>query len=233
MDKISRVHKIFNSVSTDYDHLNNLISLNQHTIWRKRTMSEIFVKENFKVLDVCCGTGDWAIQLAETNRNAEITGIDFSENMLEIAEKKVKQHDNINLLQGNAMDLPFEGNSFDILTIGFGLRNLPDFKEAVKEFYRVLKPGGQLVILETSIPDNKIINTGFNFYFGKIMPFIGGVVAGKKEEYTWLYESTSDFLKKNELSHILNTTGYTNIKVIPHTLGTAATHIANKPLSDL
>lgn len=233
MDKVSRVHKIFNAVSKDYDKMNNLISLNQHTIWRKKTMTEIFVKDGCKVLDVCCGTGDWTIQLASANSNAEITGLDFSENMLKVAENKVSEFDNIKLIQGNAMELPFDDNTFNILTIGFGLRNLPDFKKAVEEFYRVLAPGGQLVILETSIPDNKLIYTGFDFYFGKIMPFMGGVIAHKKEEYTWLYESTSDFLTKKSLTGILTTTGYINTKVIPHTLGTAATHIAYKPLDYL
>jgi demethylmenaquinone methyltransferase/2-methoxy-6-polyprenyl-1,4-benzoquinol methylase len=232
MDKKSRVHKIFNSVSKDYDKMNNLISLNQHTIWRKKTMSEIFIGDGDKILDICCGTGDWTIQLAEENNNAEVTGLDFSENMLAIAKEKTAGFKNIELLQGDATDLPFADHSFNLLTIGFGLRNLPDYASAIKEFYRVLAPGGQLVILETSIPDNKLISTGFNLYFGTIMPFMGGVIAHKKEEYKWLYESTSEFLTKDALLTILKSYDFTNLKVIPHTLGTAATHVAYKPLGD-
>lgn len=230
MDKESRVHKIFNTISSDYDHMNDWISLNQHSLWRNKTMTEIFVNDDDRLLDVCCGTGDWTIQLARSNPRAHVYGLDFSENMLEVAKDKVSSIPNIELLQGNAMKLPFEDDVFNILTIGFGLRNLPDYKQAIREFYRVLTPGGQLVILETSTPENPLINTGFAFYFGRIMPVMGGLIANRKDEYTWLYESTSTFLSKQELNDILVDTGFINIKVIPHTFGTAATHISFKPL---
>lgn len=228
MDKEQRVHKIFNTISKDYDHMNNIISFNQHTLWRNKTMSHMFLDSNMTVLDVCCGTGDWTIQLAASG--AETTGLDFSENMLEVAEGKTEQWDNISLIHGNAMDLPFEDDHFDYVTIGFGLRNLPDYGAAIADFYRVLKPGGTLVILETSTPENNLINSGFELYFGKIMPMLGGIIVKKKDEYAWLHESTSSFMTKNELKRMLDTTGFTNIKIIPHTLGTAASHFAIKPI---
>lgn len=196
-------------------------------------MKEMFVKNGHEVLDVCCGTGDWTIQLAEKAPGANVTGLDFSENMLEVAKSKVEDYSNINLLQGNAMDLPFEDDSFNFLTIGFGLRNLPDYKQAVEEFYRVLKPGGVLVVLETSTPENIIVNTGFDFYFGKIMPKLSGVIAGRTKEYEWLYESTNSFLTKPELKDMITVAGFTNVKILSHTLGTAATHIAYKPLGQV
>lgn len=229
MQTENRIQTIFNSISDDYDHMNDIISFNQHTIWRNRTNKEIFVKPGHQVLDLCCGTGDWTIQLAE-NKDADITGLDFSENMLKVAAKKTADIKNITLQQGDATELPYENNSFDIITIGFGLRNLPDYRKAVEEFYRVLKPGGQLVILETSNPENGLINYGFNIYFGKIMPYLGQLIAGSGQEYTWLYESTSKFLSKLELKSMMQQNGYINIKVIPHTFGTAATHIGYKPL---
>lgn len=229
MQTENRIQTIFNSISDDYDHMNDIISFNQHTIWRNRTNKEIFVKSGSKVLDLCCGTGDWTIQLAE-NQEADVTGLDFSENMLKVAAEKTAAFNNITLVQGDATDLPYDDNTFDIITIGFGLRNLPDYSGGVKEFYRVLKPGGQLVILETSNPENALINYGFNIYFGKIMPFLGEKIAGSGQEYTWLYESTSNFLSKKELKTMMHQTGYINIKVIPHTFGTAATHIGYKPL---
>lgn len=229
MQKENRIQTIFNSISDDYDHMNDIISFNQHTIWRNRTNKEIFVKPGHEVLDLCCGTGDWTIQLAE-NDQANVTGLDFSENMLKVAADKTAHIKNITLTQGDATALPYEDNSFDIITIGFGLRNLPDYNVAIQEFYRVLKPGGQLVILETSNPENKLVNYGFNIYFGKIMPFLGEKIAGSGQEYTWLYESTSQFLTKEQLKIMLADSGYISIKVIPHTFGTAATHIGYKPL---
>ncbi len=228
MDKEQRVHKIFNTISEDYDHMNNIISFNQHTLWRNKTMSHMFLSSDMNVLDVCCGTGDWTIQLAASG--AETTGLDFSENMLEVAKEKTAAMDNISLIHGNAMDLPFEDGQFDYVTIGFGLRNLPDYSAAIADFYRVLKPGGTLVILETSRPENNLINSGFELYFGKIMPVLGGIIAKKKNEYAWLHESTSSFLSKKELKAMLFSTGFTNIKIIPHTLGTAASHFAIKPI---
>lgn len=230
MDKETKVQTIFNAISNDYDLMNNIISLNQHSSWRNKTMKEMFVKDGHDVLDVCCGTGDWTIQLAKKAPGAHVTGLDFSENMLEVAKSKVSDYGNISLLQGNAMDLPFEQNTFNFVTIGFGLRNLADYKQAIDEFYRVLKPGGVLVILETSIPDNGIVSKGFDFYFGKIMPKLGGVIAGRTKEYEWLYESTSKFLTKHELKNMIRSAGFTNVKILSHTLGTAATHIAYKPL---
>lgn len=231
MQTDNRIQTIFNNISKDYDHMNNIISFNQHKLWRNRTNKEIFVKDGHNVLDLCCGTGDWTIQLA-ANKNANITGLDFSENMLEVAKEKTKIFNNIELIQGDATELPYEDNTFDIVTIGFGLRNLPDYQKGINEFYRVLKPGGQLVILETSNPENALINFGFKIYFSKIMPFLGQKIAGSAQEYTWLYESTSQFLTKTQLKEMMHSEGFINIKVIPHTMGTAATHIGYKALGD-
>ena len=231
MQTENRIQTIFNNISNDYDHMNDIISFNQHTIWRNKTNREIFVKDGHKVLDLCCGTGDWTLQLAD-NLKADITGLDFSENMLAVAREKTENFGNINLVQGDATDLPYEDNTFDIVTIGFGLRNLPDYQKGIREFYRVLKPGGQLVVLETSNPENPLINFGFKIYFSKIMPFLGQKIAGSGQEYTWLYESTSHFLTKIELKEMLQTENFINVKVITHTFGTAATHIGYKALGD-
>lgn len=182
------------------------------------------------VLDLCCGTGDWSIQMAEKNTGVEVVGVDFSENMLSVAKDRTAHINNISLVQGDAMNLEFPNQSFDFVTIGFGLRNLPDYNKGLEEMHRVLKPGGTLVILETSQPKNPIIRTGFNFYFGKIMPKLGGLLVDKEEEYKWLYESTREFPSKEKLTRMLEHTGFTFVKCLSHTLGSAATHIATKPL---
>lgn len=224
----NRIQTIFNTVSKDYDKMNDIISFKQHDIWRNRTNKEIFIHDEYKVLDLCCGTGDWTIQLADRNNDAHIFGLDFSENMLEVAEKKIKKYDNITLIQGDAMNLPYENDTFDVITIGFGLRNLPDYQKAIEEVYRVLKPGGQFVILETSNPKNTLVRSLFNFYFGRIMPFFGEVIAKSGEEYKWLYESTRDFVSKEQLKKMMKETGFVNTKVISHNMGMAATHIGFK-----
>src|SRR5699024_3381069 len=230
--KDNRIQTIFNTISKDYDQMNDIISFKQHDIWRKKTMAEIFLHDDDRVLDLCCGTGDWTIQLAEVNKNVDVTGLDFSENMLAVAKDKVAHFENIKLIQGDAMELPFDDNSFDLITIGFGLRNLPNYKQALIEVFRVLKPGGQFVILETSNPNNNVIPKLFNIYFAKIRSLFGQVVAKSGEEYKWLYESTRDFLAKEELKDLMSTTGFINIRIGPHSMGIAPTHFAHKPLND-
>ena len=146
--KKEQVHNVFQNISGKYDRLNNIISFEQHKTWRKRVMKEMNVKPGSKALDVCCGTADWSISLSKAvGPNGEVTGVDFSENMLEVGKEKTKDMDNIKLVHGDAMNLPFEDNEFDYVTIGFGLRNVPDYLATLKELNRVLKPGGMVVFL--------------------------------------------------------------------------------------
>lgn len=143
--KEQKVHHVFEKIYGNYDKMNSLISFKQHLKWRKATMAIMNVPKGAHALDVCCGTADWTIALAnEVGPEGSVVGLDFSKNMLKIGEQKVKDlHlDQISLMQGNAMELPFEDNSFDYVTIGFGLRNVPDYMQVLKELNRVAKPGG-------------------------------------------------------------------------------------------
>ena len=150
--KEQRVHKVFEKISDNYDKMNSVISFQQHIKWRKDTMKKMNVRPGSKALDVCCGTADWTIALADAvGPSGEVVGLDFSKNMLKVGIEKVdglglKQ---VKLIHGNAMELPFQDNSFDYVTIGFGLRNVPDYLQVLKEMRRVLKPGGVAVCLET------------------------------------------------------------------------------------
>ena len=151
--KKEQVHTVFQNISQKYDRLNNIISFEQHKVWRKHVMSTMNVQKGSKALDVCCGTADWTIALSEAvGSKGQVTGLDFSENMLEVGKQKTASLENIQLVHGDAMNLPFDDNSFDYVTIGFGLRNVPDYLSALKEMHRVLKPGGMVVCLETSQP---------------------------------------------------------------------------------
>lgn len=195
--KEQRVHGVFEKIYKNYDQMNSVISFKQHKKWRDKTMKLMNVQKGAKALDVCCGTADWTIALADAvGETGEVKGLDFSKNMLSVGETKVKTggYNQIELLHGNAMELPFEDNSFDYVTIGFGLRNVPDYLTVLKEMTRVVKPGGMVVCLETSQPEMIGFKQGYYVYFKYIMPLFGKLFAKSYQEYSWLQESAKTFL---------------------------------------
>ena len=162
--KKEQVHTVFQNISTQYDHLNNIISFEQHKIWRKQVMKQMQVEQGSKALDVCCGTADWTISLSKAvGSEGKVIGLDFSENMLKVGEEKTKDMPNIELIHGDAMNLPFDDDQFDYVTIGFGLRNVPDYVATLKELHRVLKPGGMVVCLESSQPTMPVFKQLYKF----------------------------------------------------------------------
>ncbi|SDH07814.1 demethylmenaquinone methyltransferase / 2-methoxy-6-polyprenyl-1,4-benzoquinol methylase [Alteribacillus persepolensis] len=232
--KEEKVHEVFESIYDKYDYMNSVISFQLHKSWRNDTMKRMNVAKGAAALDICCGTADWTIQLAEkAGKNGRVVGLDFSKNMLSVGVEKVqkKQLSNVELVEGNAMSLPFEDNTFDYVTIGFGLRNVPDYQTVIKEMYRVLKPEGLAVCLETSQPDNKKISGIYSFYFKKIMPLLGKYLAGSYEQYSWLQESTMSFPNKSLLAVLFSQAGFARVSVIPYTMGAAAAHFAVKASS--
>ncbi|MDM7465276.1 demethylmenaquinone methyltransferase [Staphylococcus warneri] len=227
--KKEQVHTVFQNISKKYDRLNNIISFEQHKVWRKRVMKEMSVKKGSTALDVCCGTADWTIALSKAvGPQGEVTGLDFSENMLEVGKEKTAHMDNIHLVHGDAMNLPFDDASFDYVTIGFGLRNVPDYLGALKEMERVLKPGGMIVCLETSQPTLPVFKQVYRLYFKFVMPIFGKLFAKSKEEYEWLQQSTFYFPGKEKLKRLFEQAGFSNIKVRSFTGGVAAMHLGYK-----
>lgn len=229
--KEQRVHKVFEKISEDYDKMNSVISFQQHIRWRKDTMNRMNVQPGSKALDVCCGTADWTIALAEAvGRSGEVTGLDFSQNMLNVGKEKVNRLglNQVKLIHGNAMELPFPDNSFDYVTIGFGLRNVPDYLQVLKEMHRVVKPGGLAVCLETSQPTLIGYRQLFFFYFRYIMPIFGKLFAKSYGEYSWLQESARDFPGMKELARMFEQAGFKNVKYRPYSGGAAAVHIGKK-----
>jgi demethylmenaquinone methyltransferase / 2-methoxy-6-polyprenyl-1,4-benzoquinol methylase len=229
--KEQRVHKVFEKISDNYDKMNSVISFQQHIKWRKDTMRRMNVKIGSKALDVCCGTGDWTIALAEAvGPSGEVSGLDFSQNMLNVGVEKVKRLGlkQVNLIHGNAMELPFPDNSFDYVTIGFGLRNVPDYFQVLKEMNRVLKPGGIAVCLETSQPTLAGYKQLYYFYFKFIMPMFGKLFAKSYEEYSWLQESARNFPGMKELARMFETAGFKDVYYKPYSGGAAAVHFGYK-----
>ncbi|MBL3716344.1 demethylmenaquinone methyltransferase [Lactococcus muris] len=227
----ARVHEIFNSISSDYDKMNAIISFKQHDLWRLKTMEKMGDLTNLEILDLCCGTGDWTFDLAEaTKSTGNVTGLDFSENMLEIAQAKLesKAYKNIAFVQGNAMALPFEPETFDVVTIGYGLRNTSDYLVVLREIFRVLKPGGKVVCIETSHPTLPVYKQLFEFYFKKIMPLLGKIFAKSLREYQWLQKSAENFPDAQALSALFSKAGFSEVSYQKHGGGVAASHFAVK-----
>ncbi|WP_019154303.1 demethylmenaquinone methyltransferase [Robertmurraya massiliosenegalensis] len=229
--KEQRVHGVFEKISDNYDKMNSVISFQMHKKWREDTMKKMNVKAGTKALDVCCGTADWTIALADkVGPSGEVIGLDFSKNMLKVGEEKVKDLDlqQVQLVHGNAMELPFPDHSFDYVTIGFGLRNVPDYLQVLKEMNRVLKPGGIGVCLETSQPTMFGYRQLFFFYFRFIMPFFGKLFAKSYNEYAWLHESARDFPGMKELAKMFEHAGFKKVSYKPYSGGAAAVHIGHK-----
>jgi demethylmenaquinone methyltransferase / 2-methoxy-6-polyprenyl-1,4-benzoquinol methylase len=229
--KEKKVHRVFEKISDDYDFMNSVISFQRHKAWRNDTMKRMNVQKGKVALDVCCGTADWTIAMAEAvGTKGKVTGLDFSENMLKVGQSKVKDKkcNNITLVHGNAMDLPFPDNTFDYVTIGFGLRNVPDYFKALQEMYRVLKPNGIVVCLETSQPTIPVFKQLFKFYFRHIMPLLGRAFAKSYQEYSWLQESADQFPGRNELRRLFEQAGFRNVEVKSYSGGVAAMHLGHK-----
>ncbi|MEH7380794.1 demethylmenaquinone methyltransferase [Bacillus sp. JJ1533] len=229
--KEQRVHHVFEKIYKNYDQMNSVISFQQHKAWRKDTMKRMDVKAGSAALDLCCGTADWTIALAEkVGPQGKVVGLDFSKNMLKIGQEKVDRLKltQVELTHGNAMELPFDDNSFDYVTIGFGLRNVPDYMTVLKEMQRVVKPGGKVVCLETSQPTMVGFRQLYFMYFRFIMPIFGKLFAKSYQEYSWLQESARDFPGMKELANMFREAGLTDIEVKPYTLGVAAMHLGYK-----
>lgn len=230
--KEERVHHVFETIYNRYDFMNSVISFQRHKSWRKDTMKRMNVQPGQQALDVCCGTADWTIALADAvGKSGKVYGLDFSKNMLKVGDEKIEELglSQATLLHGNAMDLPFDDNTFDFVTIGFGLRNVPDYMQVLKEMARVVKPGGKVICLETSQPTMPVFRQLYYAYFSYIMPVLGKVFAKSYDEYSWLQESAKDFPGQKELAKMFEQAGLVDVIVKPYTGGVSAMHMGTKP----
>ncbi|KRE98205.1 demethylmenaquinone methyltransferase [Paenibacillus sp. Soil766] len=225
------VHGVFESIAPKYDLMNNIISFNRHKAWRKFAMKKMNVQPGATAIDLCCGTCDWTISLAQASRTGKMVGLDFSQNMLDIGAEKIKQlhlEQQVELIQGNAMSLPFDDNTFDYATIGFALRNVPDLEQVIREMQRVVKPGGLVVSLELSKPTWQPFKSIYYVYFRHIMPFLGKLIVKKYEQYKWLPESLISFPDHKQLAAIFSKNGLDHVQAHPLFGGVAALHVGTK-----
>ncbi len=193
------IKNMFNKIASHYDANNNFISLGLHKIIKKKAVKELIIKNNMRVLDECCGTGDISGYLRRQNKYIDITGIDFSEKMIQIARKK---YPDITFLEGNCTHLPFLNNSFDIVTMSFGLRNIENYKAAIKESFRVLEDGGQLMHLDFG--EKNFISKIFDFIASKLIRLF----YGNKIPYEYLVKSKKEFFTPENLIREFESEGF-------------------------
>ncbi|GGJ10214.1 demethylmenaquinone methyltransferase [Alicyclobacillus cellulosilyticus] len=230
--KASFVHEVFAQIAGQYDWKNSVLSFGQHKVWRAVAMRKLRVPPGARALDVAAGTGDWSLALAKAvGANGHVTGLDFCDDMLEVARRKAAARglaDRISWVHGDAMALPFPDDTFDVATIGFALRNVPDVVQVLREMRRVVKPGGKVVSLELSKPEWPVFRELYYFYFYKVVPRLGAWLVGKEVPYAWLPASLTDFPDRRGLEQRFREAGLTRVVSYALTGGVAALHMGWK-----
>ena len=223
------IKNIFESISSEYDFMNDLMTFKNHSKWKKEIAEIAKYSSPKKILDIATGTGDIAINLSKIN-GSKIEGVDVSGNMLKIARKKIDELkiDNIALKTCEAENLVFEDNHFDIVSIGYGVRNFSNLEKGLSESYRVLKKDGKLIILETSIPENLIIRFMYTIITSIYIPLIAFIFSGKTKAYLYLLDSTKKFPPKNKFIEMLYRTGFEKVETRKKLYGASTIYIISK-----
>lgn len=230
LGKKEQVAKMFDTISKEYDGLNRVISFGIDVKWRKKVVKIIHNTNPNSILDIATGTGDLAIHLTKT-KASKIIGLDISEGMLEVGRKKIKKlhlENTVDLNLGDSENIPFANNSFDAITVAFGVRNFANLEKGLSEMLRVLKPGGILAVLETSIPTKTPYKQGYHFYSKRILPLIGRLFSKDKVAYRYLCDSAASFPYGQAFNNILLKIGFIDIENLPQTFGVASIYIARK-----
>ncbi|GHE97513.1 bifunctional demethylmenaquinone methyltransferase/2-methoxy-6-polyprenyl-1,4-benzoquinol methylase UbiE [Thalassotalea profundi] len=227
-EKESKVAGVFHSVAQQYDVMNDLMSFGIHRLWKRFTIDASGVRPGNKVLDLAGGTGDLTAKFSRlVGKDGKVVLADINSSMLKVGRDKLRDKglvQNIEYVQANAQYLPFEDNSFDIVTIAFGLRNVTDKDMALRSIYRVLKPGGRLLILEFSKPEHELLNKAYDFYSFNILPKIGEIVAKDGDSYQYLAESIRMHPAQEKLKSMMEEAGFEQANYKNLTGGIVALH---------
>lgn len=230
LGKKEQVEQMFNTISGDYDGLNRVISFGIDKSWKKKVLKMVASKKPANILDIATGTGDMAILLAQTTAQ-KIVGLDISAGMLDVGRKKIEAKNlssKIEMVHADSENIPFGDNSFDAITVGYGIRNFETLEKGLAEIYRVLKPGGTLVILETSNPTKTPYKQFYTFYTKNILPLIGRMFSKDQSAYGYLSESANGFPYGEALNNILRKIGFIDVADQPQTFGVATIYSASK-----
>ena len=228
--KKEQVAQMFDTISGEYDSLNRIISFGTDVSWRKKVIQLIADQKPQAVIDIATGTGDLAIMMHKTTAT-QIVGLDISAGMLAVGQKKInalKLDNTIEMVLGDSENIPYDTHSFDAATVSFGIRNFENLQKGLTEINRILKPNGQLVILETSVPEKAPFKQFYNLYSKNVLPLIGKLFSKDKKAYAYLSESASVFPYGEALQKILLDVGFKNVTFEPQTFGAATIYIAKK-----
>ncbi len=231
MSKKQGIRKLFDNIAADYDKLNHILSLNIDKGWRRRAVRQIAdVAEPLRVLDVACGTADFTIEIArKLVDGSKVVGVDISEGMMQIGRDKVaKAAVAADIVQGDCEALVFDDNSFDRVTVAFGVRNFENLMQCLGEMNRVLKSGGKMVVLELSIPSNAFIRWCYKLYFFRILPVVGGWLSGNRAAYEYLPASVQRFPAPENFISMINEAGFKEAKLSSFTFGICRMYVAYK-----
>ncbi len=227
-EKQGLVANVFNSVAKKYDVMNDVMSFGIHRLWKRYTIDCSGVRKGMKVLDIAGGTGDLTAQFSRrVGPTGEVVLADINQAMLDVGRDKLRNMgivDNVDYVQANAEELPFDSDSFDIITIAFGLRNVTDKQKALESMFRVLKPGGRLLVLEFSKPVPPLLSQAYDFYSFNVLPKMGQLVAGDAESYQYLAESIRMHPDQETLKGMMETAGYEQVTFQNLTGGIVALH---------
>jgi demethylmenaquinone methyltransferase/2-methoxy-6-polyprenyl-1,4-benzoquinol methylase len=230
LGKKEQVAQMFDTISGEYDGLNRVISLGIDVKWRKKVVEIVGKNTPKQILDIATGTGDLAIMMSELNPD-KIIGLDISAGMLAVGEQKISKanlSDKIDMIVGDSETMPFKDNTFDAITVSFGVRNFANLAKGIQEIARVLKPTGVLVILETSNPTKFPFKQGYKLYTNLILPIIGKLFSKDKVAYSYLSKSANSFPFGEAFCNILQKNGFTHTKANPVTFGVATIYTATK-----
>ena len=232
-----RVREMFRQIAPRYDLMNHLLSLNVDRYWRSRAVAKLTFSPQVPVLDVCTGTGDLAMAMAkESPADVQVIGSDFCQAMLEIARDKRGSHDRlkaIDYLEADSQRLPFPDDQFGCVTVAFGLRNVADTDQGLREMTRVCRPGGQVLVLEFSRPTLFGLRHAYNFYFSNVLPRVGQLFArNDKSAYSYLPESVGQFPDGQKLADRMTAVGLTDVEFHPLTFGVCTIYVGVKQASE-
>ena len=229
MEEKKHIGQLFDRIAPTYDGLNHGLSLNIDRLWRRQTVARM--RPALHVLDVAIGTADLTIEMLRRGMAQQVTGLDLSKEMMAYGKLKVeglKFKEQVDFVYGNAQEMPFEDASFDAVTCAFGCRNFQNLDEGLQEMYRVLKPGGQVTILEFSYPSRRYIRALYDFYFTHVLPAIGRIVSRDKTAYTYLNKSVKNFCWGEAFVQHLRDAGFKDEHFEPLTFGIATIYTAIK-----